>query len=437
MGDSLCAQLDVPLSPESDDTLPVFLRKFPARQTPAGEIWLLAGGPGESGAGFYARIDALRARFPMFDLFVPDHRGTGLSGRLCAEELPGSENGTALAGAEFGACFGGLWADAERTAAFSMSNAARDLDRLIGQFGGAGPRYVYGVSYGTGYALRYAQLRTTRVDGLILDSLVPSLRDGEHDLSHRSQTTDQVGRVVLADCAANPVCNDRFEDGVERAYTALLGDLAAGQREGLVAAIPGGNFKHLLGALLDVPAARTMIPDFIHAAINDPASLPELIAAAQAEMEAALGAVMAYPNSDFSIPLAAVIGMSETNLRPDITSDAVTAEEADLWFTTPLAMIQTYSSTPTYAHDAYFAGQQPDLPRVLVVQGDRDPKTPLAGALTHIAELAAQGGDVSLVTVTGAPHALWYFAPDCLDDAIAAFIAGETIGETCALPGHG
>ena len=429
LADSRCAFYETALHPGQPDgeIVELFLRKFPATARREGEFWMLAGGPGESGASFFSRIEQFRARFPGYDIFVPDHRGTGRSSRLCAGETPDSDGGTALTGAEFGPCFGEIWENAERTTAFSMTNAAYDLDKLIGEFGGDQLRVLYGVSYGTGYALRYSQLRTQRIDRMVLDSLVPPLDDDQYDLSRRSHTVDMIGRRVLAECAENPDCNGRFEDGVEAAYSALLDDIKADRRDDLAQQVPGGNLKHVLGSMLDAPATRAMIPDVIDLAIRSPEQLPVFFSERVGPAMAVFTDLAAYDHADFSIPLAGLIGMSETNRRPHATAEEVAQAEDSLWFTSRLTTVQTFTNMPSYSRDAYFDAPYEDLPPVLVVQGMLDPKTPLEAAVLHVEDLVEAGARVQLISVDRAPHALWYFAPDCLDDAISAFV-GERAG---------
>jgi len=430
---SICTVQSVALNPAAPEgeQIDLFVRKFPATGDRIGEFWMLAGGPGEAGTSFYTRIADLQARFPGYDVLIPDHRGTGRSARLCTGETLGSEAGTALAGSEFGPCFGDIWAQSERTMQFSMTHAAHDLDTLIARLGGEGERWVYAVSYGTGLALRFGQLHEASVDGLILDSLVPALDDTQHDLSHRSHTVDLVGRRVLAACAADPACDGRFEGGIEAAYAGLLADIAAGHRADIAETLPGGNLRHTLGTMLDVPAARARIPDMIDIAIDRPQALGAFYTGEVVPAFDALSAVSDYEASAFSITLAGLIGVSETNRRPDMTAEAVAAEEAELWFTSPLTQLQTRTSMPAYARDEWFDAPYADMPPVLVVHGTLDPKTTLEGARHHIAALEAGGTGVTLVTVEGAPHASWYFAPDCLYDAMEDFIDGDAVAERC------
>lgn len=430
---SVCTFALAPLDPARahGEMIELFVRKFPAPGERIGEFWMLAGGPGESGASFYTRITQFQTRFPGYDVFIPDHRGAGRSARLCEGETVGSEAGTRLTAEEFGPCFREIWENAERTRQFSMTHAAHDLDLLIRQLGGSGRRFVYAVSYGTGLALRFGQLHEQRVDGLILDSLVPSLHDTQHDLSRRSYTVDQVGRRVLAECAADRACDARFEGGVEAAYAQLLAAIAAGERDDIAHAVPGGNLKNALGSMLDIPEARDLIPDVIHMSLYEPERLAGFYEEQVMAAFSVVSDILDYEASAFSITLAGLIGLSETNRRPDQTAEDVAAEEAGLWFTSPLTLIQTYTSMPAYERDAWFDAPHDGLPPVLVVHGSLDPKTPLEGARAHVDALEADGADVTLMTVERAPHAIWFFAPACLYRAMDDFLSGAPGATTC------
>jgi len=435
LSDSLCAMMQAPLRPEAQNAeqIDLFVRKFPAQSDRVGEIWMLAGGPGETGQSYYTEIDGFRAAFPGYDVFIPDHRGTGRSTRLCAGETPDSPAGTALAGEEFGPCFGEIWQNSERSMAFSMTNGAHDLNHLIAELGGDGRRYVYGVSYGTGLAMRFTQLRTVSVDGIVLDSLVSALDDAEHDLSHRSHTYDAVGREVIAQCAADPVCNERFADGIEAAFETLIVEIDAGERPDLQEYVPGGNFKHAIGMMLDTPESRALIPDALVLAMETPEALPEFFETEVTPAFDLFAAVAEYPDTAFSITLAGLIGESETNRRPEMTAEDVAREEAGMGFTSSLTTVQTFTQMPLYERDTFFDAPYDDLPPILVLHGDLDPKTHIQGARRHIADMREAGGDVNLTVVEGAPHAVWFFAQDCVSQSLHAFINHQPIAASCTL----
>jgi pimeloyl-ACP methyl ester carboxylesterase len=419
---SLCAKDNVPLA--WDGALPgeltLFVRKFPASGPSRGSVWLVAGGPGESGASLYPFVDVLRRSFPGFDLLIPDHRGTGFSSRLCPkEEAPGSPGGTALAGAEWNSCFGQLDAQAPRARQFTITNAARDLRRLIQQAHGAKPTYLYGVSYGTQLVLRTLQLGPLPLAGVVLDSMVTLDTDPRWDLSQRSFVIDDIGRKVLAQCDADPACAEAMGLPAETVYRRLLAKAAADP--GVVARVPGKDLRRFLGALLDMPALRSRIPYLIRDLERGGHQELDTVQAELPKVQASLGD---YPQTPPSIPLTGIVSGSEQNLRPGLDAAQVKREEAGLLFTSSIPELLATSTLPTYPRDRWFGGHPSQLPPTLVLQGTLDPKTHYDGALDHIKVLRGSG-PVHLVSVIDAPHFILWVAPRCFERQVAAFVAGR------------
>jgi pimeloyl-ACP methyl ester carboxylesterase len=427
---SVCAVESVPADPSSAGSaasLSLFLRKFPTTEAASrGQVWLIAGGPGESGASFYGLLPTLRASFPGFDLLVPDHRGTGFSTRLCPdEEAPGSAGGAALEGAEWGTCFGRLNAQAAWTRQFSWTNAALDLKLLVERTPRHGQTVLYGVSYGTGLVLRALALGTRQVDQVVLDSLVPLPDDAAADLSRRSLIVDAVGRARLSECDAAPDCHARMGEPVEAIYRRVLARAATDPA--LQALIPGTDLKRLLGNLLDIPAAAASIPYIIK----------DLDAGSAARLNATLALVEkegarlgSFPQSPPSIPLVALISGSENNLQPGRTAQAVRAEEANLLFTSALPGLLIDPGLPLYPRDAKAERPPVRLPPTLVIQGKRDAKTPYAAALRHVAVLRQAGPVRVFSSANGAHFALWHPYP-CMEAAIRDFVLGVDGNHRC------
>ena len=207
LADSLCTRHRSALDPSGQAigidgaaSIDLFIRKFPPAGgvQQRGAIWLIAGGPGESGASFYPIIATMRRAFPGFALIVPDHRGTGYSSRLCpVEEAPDSPGGSDLSGQEWASCPQSMFAAPGRAQAFTVTNAAHDLSRLITRFRGTEPTRIYAVSYGTQLFLRMMLVAPVQVDSLILDGLVPLEGSVEADLGRRTAIVDSVGRSLL------------------------------------------------------------------------------------------------------------------------------------------------------------------------------------------------------------------------------------------------
>ena len=444
---SLCSGLNVPGHYDAQgravgdaDAMHVFVRKFaadvPAGKPAKGTLWLVAGGPGESGASFYSLLPTLRRSFPGFEFLIPDHRGTGHSSRLCkVEESEQSPGGRALAGAEWGSCFKGINLMPEYAAQFSITTAARDLKALIeGERSKRKrpPVYVYSVSYGTQLVLRTLQLGPLPVQGVILDSLVPPQTDARWDLSQRSHVVNQVGMQVLARCDADAACHAALGEPAEALYRRVLDKTQADPA--LLAKIPGKNLKNFLGSMLDVPAARARIPSLLRDL--DQGKDGEL-ASVRATLTQAAASLGSYPQSPLSIPLVSIISNSENNLqpslRPDWTAADLDREEADLLLTSPLPRILLGGGLPTYPRDAYFGALPAKVPPTLVLQGTLDPKTPYAGAQAQVQALTQRkAGKVALATVHNAPHFILWTAPACFEQATTRFMAGKA-AQDCTL----
>lgn len=412
---SRCVTVPTPLEHGGSDdpqSLDLFVRKFPARGEARGEVWLIAGGPGESGASFYPLLETFRRAFPGYDLVVPDHRGTGFSSRICpAEEAHSSEDAFALGGTEWGPCIGFTFSNPTRTHAFSVTNAAHDLSGLIGRYRGGGEVHVYAVSYGTQLVLRMLQVAPPALDSIILDGLVPPDGDPRWDLSHRTQVVDGIGRAYLG------------PEGIEAYERLLLMAPSAAWSD----RIPGRDLKQFMGTLLDFPSMRGRMRKLVEElAVGDTATLEGILA----DLEALIGTLDDYPQSASSLPLVMLISGSENNLRPDLTPETVAAESEAALFTSPLAGFLAGNPLPLYAPDAYW-GRSPDkLPPSLVVQGTLDPKTPFAGALAHVAALETSG-PVRLAAVEGAPHFVAFVAPDCFVRLASAFVIRGEVATRC------
>ncbi|MEX0144115.1 alpha/beta fold hydrolase [Massilia sp. LMS1-1-1.1] len=436
---SLCSGLNVPGSYDAQgraigdaDAMHVFVRKFaadvPAGKPAKGTLWLVAGGPGESGAAFYSLLPTLRRSFPGFEFLIPDHRGTGHSSRLCkVEESEQSPGGRALAGVEWGSCFAGINLVPEYAGQFSITMAARDLKGLIeGEQGKKKPPvYVYSVSYGTQLVLRTLQLGPLPVQGVILDSLVPPQTDARWDLSQRSHVVNTVGMQALARCDADAACHSALGEPAATLYRRVLDKAQADPA--LLATIPGKNLKNFLGGMLDVPNARARIPYLLQDL--DRGGEAEL-ASVRATLTDAAASLGSYPQSPLSIPLVSIISNSENNLQPSLrpgwTAADIARDEADLLFTSPLPRILLGGGLPTYPRDVYFGVLPEKMPPTLVLQGTLDPKTPYAGAQAQVqAFTQSKAGKVALSSVHNAPHFILWTAPACFEQASKRFIAGK------------
>ena len=411
---SLCAIAKTPLDAKikGGPEIELFVRKFPAPKHRRGQIWLVAGGPGEAGASFYPVLPALRRAFSGYDLVIPDHRGTGYSTKLCpAQEAPESPAGISLAGEEWGPCIGFMHANVERSRAFTITNASHDLARLIGQYRQPGSMYVYGVSYGTQLILRMMQAAPVKLDGIILDGMVPAEADASLDLSRRTNVVDAVGRATLT-----PAQADRYRALLAQDAPDWIGD------------VPGRDLRRFMGRLLNFPTLRARIPAIIDGlSRNDRAPLTQTAAAMQVE----LATLSVFPQSSPSLPLVMLISGSENNERRQLTAATVAEEAKEALFTSPLPGFLVDTPVPLYPRDAFYKQVSRRLPRTLVIHGTLDPNTPYDGSKAHAASLRAAGGRITLSTVEGGAHFLPLVAPDCFIQAASAFVRKRTPPARC------
>jgi pimeloyl-ACP methyl ester carboxylesterase len=427
---SRCAIEQVPADPSgaagTSGQVALFVRQFPAPGERRGRVWLVAGGPGESGASFYGLLPRLRGAFPGFDLMMPDHRGTGFSTRMCPEEeATASPGGAALENAEWATCFAYLNARPAYSRQFSQTNAAHDLKRLLARVPHAGKTYIYAVSYGTQLVLRTLALGVPGVDGVILDSLVPLQDDAKADLSRRSLVTDAVGRRILARCDASPVCSNALGEPAEQLYRRVLA--RADQDPQLLATIPGKNARRFFGSLIDIPGAAGQIPYLIKELDAGGATHMQAVTAQASKAMTAFGD---FPQLPSSMPLVIMISGAENNLQPGRTAQSARDEEATLLFSSSLPGYLIDPPVPLYPHDALFARLPARLPPTLVLQGEDDAKTPVDAALRHIAALRTVG-PVQLYTAERVGHFVLWGDAGCAQAAVRAFVLGNEAGQRC------
>lgn len=415
---SQCATVDVPLrhADPSGEHISLFVRRIPAPadQPKRGEVWLLSGGPGESGASLYPMIQTYQRAFPGFDLVIPDHRGTGRSARICPiQESPDSPDGTGLAGAEWGPCIGTMYADLQHTSAFSITEGARDLGILMSEAERGGQVLLYGVSYGTQLALRALQVNDLHVDGLILDGLVPPEATQTWDLSRRTALVDQVGRQSMD------------ARSVERYRELLAVKDSAWQQE-----VPGGDLRRYFAALLSFPTLRDRIPRIVQDLSEGDA---RSLVATTKDWKKALAQLGQDGNNQPALPLVMLIAASENNARPALSLATVNEEAKDALFVSPIPGLLVSGSVPRYPRDAWFGKSPGTLPRTLILQGTLDPNTAYAGAEEHAATLR-KAGSVTFHTVDRGAHLLALVAPRCFVAAAHSFVDGAVVSERCAEP---
>jgi pimeloyl-ACP methyl ester carboxylesterase len=247
-----CIEFSVPLDwahPEGK-SITLFVDKISTSPKAKGQLWLLQGGPGGTGADMVPIALQIAAARSDLDIYTLDHRGVGRSTRLgCANEgeldggvdaavdasddasLDATTGDAADAGdaGDAGPIDAGEYVSARSEAAlrawqpcldsmvgewgaglaqFNTTNAARDLAFAIDQIRKPGEAvYVYGASYGTYWAHRYLQVAPNAPTGVILDSIVPP--DGEF-FSNFASHFDLVGQKLAEMCKSDAICSSHL-----------------------------------------------------------------------------------------------------------------------------------------------------------------------------------------------------------------------------------
>jgi pimeloyl-ACP methyl ester carboxylesterase len=301
-----CGHLTVPLDPggSAPGTITLAMRRHRA---PVGEareaIIALAGGPGQAALPFTEDFAHLLGPIAATrDLIVFDQRGIGLSHPLSCHrfELDTRSPASEPAGRLITECADQIGPE---RAYYTTAQTVADIE-AIRQAGGYEKLVLYGTSYGTKVAERYAQTYPSHVSALVLDSVVPP--NGPEPLN--LPTFAAIPRVLRQLCAAracahitpNPVADlsrlvrrmhsgalsGRWIDGDGRAHTVrfsantLLDVLIAGDLE---------------------PVLRTEVPAAVRAAAyGDDAPFARLLRDASEHGE---GGEEESPSESFDTPL--------------------------------------------------------------------------------------------------------------------------------------
>jgi pimeloyl-ACP methyl ester carboxylesterase len=169
--DYACGHLAVPLDPSgmTPGAITLAMRRHRA---PVGEareaVIALAGGPGQAAIPFSEQFAHLLGPIAATrDLIVFDQRGIGLSHPLSCHRF--ELNASGPAGRQLAECAAQI---GPSRSDYTTAQTVADIE-AIRQAGGYAKLVLYGTSYGTKVAERYAQIYPDHVAALVLDSVVP------------------------------------------------------------------------------------------------------------------------------------------------------------------------------------------------------------------------------------------------------------------------
>jgi len=190
-----CGLLDVPL--DRSGAVPGAVRlaavRVPAPANPTrSAVVALVGGPGQAALPFVTDFATMLApALTTRDLLMFDQRGTGRSSPITCKLRDESVTADGTRCATGLGAVRGQFTTAASVADIEALRAESGYDKLV----------LYGVSYGTKLALDYAARHPTRVEALVLDSVV--LPQGVDALQ---RSTFAAMRRVLRDLCAGGVC---------------------------------------------------------------------------------------------------------------------------------------------------------------------------------------------------------------------------------------
>ena len=407
-----CTTIAVPLrwADPAGPELGVFVQRLRGEGPIRGQLWLLNGGPGGSGADFDDWMEAFRELDPTLDLYTVDHRGTGRSARLsCPEqESDTSESGFHLSAAETGPCYDAELAEwGDDLAEFTTTAAAHDVGALIERAAVPGQdAFVYGVSYGTYWAHRYLQVFPDQATAVVLDSIAPPTED----FVAYDRTYNEVGRDFMDLCGADPVCSDKLGADPWQAVGALFADIEAGHCRELVDAwgIDAGALRYLLGILLMSVDARTYLPATVYRMAR---CEPGDVDAIETMLTLFFGeeAELTYYDTLGSDSLFYNVALSEIWPEDPPPIASILAEQAKLYVSTGLTPEMAVARWGHYPDDAYVGAWAVTDTPLLMLNGDLDPQTPLAVAIETADHF--KGAHQWFITVPRAAHAVTISTP--------------------------
>ena len=261
-----CAEVTMPLRwefPEDPGTFKTVAKRLLSVGDDAqGQVWLLAGGPGDSGTlTFPDFMLGLRDADLGFDVYTLDARGTGGSEWLgCPDqETESSELGVQISAGEIDACADYVEQTyGDRLDIYGATHAALDLAALIHHTREEGKNVlIWGFSGGTFWAQRYLQFFPSQADGVVLEGIVPP--DGS--LVFQDEYFDLIGRQLLDDCATDAFCASKLPDP-EATLLALLDKLDQGHCPILETSSP--DFIALIARLNYFNPTHEFVPALIY-----------------------------------------------------------------------------------------------------------------------------------------------------------------------------
>jgi len=386
-GNAECAFITVPVDYERpfDETIDLFIWRIRGASPDSekkGNLWLIMGGPGESSVAFSALLPPLAAAYPDWDYYSMDHRGVGNSNGL---ECPVAAPDSRITPENAASCYDEVQALHNGTlGSYSVTNAAKDLYIVITRTCGLRKTFVYGVSYGTYLVQRFMTLYPDSVEGVILDSIVPS---DSRPLDNYDSSFNDVGRQIMQQCRDDDVCSGKLSEIASDPWQAMEIVFGMIDDQSLCSgflSITRKDLRNKLAVLSSNMYGRALIPAVIYRLCrcneSDKAAIGHLFsdtAKVKAQNEEfkpvdRLNSSVVYEN----------IAISELydGMSPEAAQEIVDAACVSEDIVPDLAGIKYYNLWPAY--DDPFKGRNPEYYKpVLMINSTVDGPTPLSLAL--------------------------------------------------------
>eukprot|EP00445_Apocalathium_hangoei_P031975 CAMPEP_0203913556 /NCGR_PEP_ID=MMETSP0359-20131031/54535_1 /ASSEMBLY_ACC=CAM_ASM_000338 /TAXON_ID=268821 /ORGANISM="Scrippsiella Hangoei, Strain SHTV-5" /LENGTH=573 /DNA_ID=CAMNT_0050839721 /DNA_START=96 /DNA_END=1817 /DNA_ORIENTATION=- len=440
---SECTLARVPLDheqPTASQAIEILVKRLAPRQiararseasSPAHAVWLLSGGPGGSSADDVEPLHALLAQRLQprgdFEVFILDHRCVGRYSRLGCRwsqaETRGSAEGVQIDDlTEWPGCLSSLALDFPHVGSrhFSVTAAAQDLHMLMERFRRPGQSVsVYGISYGTYWAGRYARLFPGHARAVVLDGVVSAsgtLQPEERLTFERWDVKlHGVGVAVLDHkCGNDEFCRGKLGPHPSERVADLFKRLVQGNHCSEPLRELGGmpQLKKILGGLLYGWSGRAVIPALLYRMMRcnvEDAKSMKHFAGATVELARLSSCCGVEPSDPFAAPLR-----SDMLLRNIVLSElwdpAASKEQMLSWSNQGWFSMEIFNSWadlrpqwPVYSGDALFNTSLSTSSPVLMLNGDTGCQTPLWSA-THEFETAKSSGGVTVLTWPDAVH---------------------------------
>jgi len=430
-GRAECAEVEVPLdwsaSGARDKKVSFFVKRLVGTAAgPHAQLWLLQGGPGGAGDGLEGLVNALSkdAALDSFDIYIPDHRGTGRSAYLdCPEAKKFPPFDFAACGAEAEKTWG-----KEGLATFTTTTAARDVGDTIERLRTTGQSvHVYGVSYGTYWAQRYLQLYPTQPSAVTLDSMCGP---GLCNYLTIGYWFDRVGKKLMGDCAADATCREKLgADPVAKTAEAVA--IADAKTCTGLRGVNGAMLRQVFTWFVANVELRDLVPAVVARTVrcddDDVAALTTFVSNVRRMTGGGFGPEPEELSSDV---LGFHIAFSEMMPSPMLGRAALAKMyEGAVFAKDDPSLYDAYESWPKYARDEHVGSYATASTPMLMLNGTLDPQTPQEFG----EEVAShyRGPLQSFVLLPRAAHGTLYQSPvstKSSDDACGMIVWKQFLG---------